>query len=71
MTHLSLDPVCWLCFSHRMNDFVAPFETLVGHCQEHGIKCHVDYGKKFISFSMCGEAAVYKARWAITHDGEM
>ena len=71
MTHLSLDPVYALCFSHRMNDFVAPFETLVGHCQEHGIKCHVDYGKKFISFSMCGEAAVYKARWAITHGGEM
>ena len=71
MTHLSLDPVFVLCFSHCMKNFLAPFETLVGHCQEHGIKCHVDYGKKFISFSMCGEAAIYKARWAITHDGEM
>ena len=71
MTHLSLDPVFGLCFSHRMENFLEPFEALVGHCQEHGIKCHVDYGRKFISFSMCGEAAVYKVRWAITHDDKM
>ena len=54
-----------------MPSFTTPFETLVEHCKEHDIKCHIDRGKKFISFSMCGEAAVYKVRWAITHDDEM
>ena len=54
-----------------MPSFTSPFETLVEHCKEHDIKCHIDRGKKFISFSMCGETAVYKVRWAITHDDEM
>jgi hypothetical protein len=54
-----------------MKNFLAPFETLVEHCKEHDIKCHIDHGKKFIAFSMCGDAAVYKVRWAITHDDEM
>jgi len=54
-----------------MPSFTAPFETLVEHCKEHDIKCHIDHDKKFIGFSMCGEAAVYKVRWAITHDDEM
>ena len=54
-----------------MPSFLSPFETLVEHCKEHDIKCHVNHAKKFISFSMCGEAAVYKVRWAITHDDEM
>ena len=54
-----------------MPSFTTPFETLVEHCKEHDIKCHIDHGKKFIGFSMCGEAAVYKVRWAITHDDEM
>lgn len=54
-----------------MPSFSTPFETLVEHCKEHGLKCHADHGKKFIGFSMCGEAAVYKVRWAITHDDEV
>ena len=54
-----------------MPSFTTPFETLVEHCKEHDIKCHIDHGKKFIAFSMCGEAAVYKVRWAITHNDEM
>jgi len=54
-----------------MPSFTTPFETLVEHCKEHDIKCHIDHGKKFIGFSMCGEAAVYKVRWAITHGDEM
>jgi hypothetical protein len=54
-----------------MPSFTSPFETLVEHCKEHDIKCHVNHAKKFIGFSMCGEAAVYKVRWAITHSDEM
>jgi hypothetical protein len=54
-----------------MPSFLSPFETLVEHCKEHDIKCHVNHAKKFIGFSMCGEAAVYKVRWAITHSDEM
>jgi hypothetical protein len=54
-----------------MNSFATPFDTLVAHCKEHDIKCHVDHDKKFIAFSMGGEAAVYKVRWAITHDDEV
>jgi hypothetical protein len=54
-----------------MPSFTSPFETLVEHCKDNDIKCHLDHGKKFIGFSMCGEAAVYKVRWAITHGDEM
>jgi hypothetical protein len=54
-----------------MPSFLSPFETLVEHCKDNDIKCHLDHGKKFIGFSMCGEAAVYKVRWAITHGDEM
>jgi hypothetical protein len=54
-----------------MPSFTTPFETLVEHCKEHGLKCHADHGKKFIGFSMCGDAAVYKVRWAITHEDEV
>ncbi|MBU3666169.1 MAG: hypothetical protein FGM15_09905 [Chthoniobacterales bacterium] len=54
-----------------MQNFLSPFETLVEHCKENDIKCHVDHGRKLIGFSMCGDAAVYKIKWCITHDDEM
>ena len=54
-----------------MPSFTTPFETLVEHCKDHDIKCRIDHGKKIISFSMGGEAAVYRVRWLITHDDEM
>ena len=54
-----------------MPNFLTPFETLVEHCKENEIRCHANHGKKFIGFAMCGEAAMYKIKWCITHDNEM
>ena len=71
MTPCNLDDAGMLRSSGCMNSFLAPFETLVEHCKEHGIKCHADHGKKFINFSMCGDAAVYRVRWGVTHEDEV
>ncbi len=54
-----------------MNNSLPPFEALVKHCKDHGIRCHADHEQKFLGFAMCGETAVYKIKWCITHEDEM
>lgn len=51
-----------------MPNFLTPFETLLEHCKENEIRHHSDAGEKLIGFAMCGDTAVYKVKWVITHD---
>ena len=51
-----------------MPNFLSPFEAIVEHCENNKIRCHTDAPNKFIGFSMCGDAAVYKCAFRITHD---
>ncbi len=54
-----------------MPSFLPPFEALVEHCRDHGIRCHADFEKKFLGFAMSGETAVYKVKWTITHEDQI
>jgi hypothetical protein len=51
-----------------MPNSLAPFETLLKHCEKNEIHYRSDADKKRIRFNMWGDGALYKVWWEITGD---
>ena len=51
-----------------MPNSLAPFETLLKHCEKNEIHYRSDADKKRIRFNMWGDVALYKVWWEITGD---
>ena len=54
-----------------MNNFSAPFDTLVGHFESNGLNFNSDQEHKVVFFTICGDAAVYTCRFRITHEDDV
>ena len=51
--------------------FGSPFQVVVDHCEEAGIKFRAEPDVKGVFFSMRGEMAIYDVALLITHDDQV